>query len=254
MPRSSFRDRFLTPRVARAVTAPSSILLAGVGASLAIATGLPLVVAPVAGVAAWAARVLLAVPKDEPADRIDPFSIPEPWRAAVVEALKAQVRFDQAVAATEPGPIRTRLEAIGARIDDGVGEVGRIARRGAQLVAARAAVDADDAAKALAKLEQDAAEAAPGSRMERAAEALRAQVATAGRLDALVEDAKAQLLVLDARLDESVARAIELSVRVDDADALVDVGADVDGLVDEMEALRQALEETAHQVPGTGTR
>ena len=90
--------------------------------------------------------------------------------------------------------------------------------------------------------------------MERAAEALRAQVATAERLDALVEDAKAQLLVLDARLDESVARAIELSVRVDDADALVDVGADVDGLVDEMEALRQALEETAHQVPGTGTR
>ena len=254
MPRSSFRDRFLTPRVARAVTAPSSILLAGVGASVAIATGLPLVVAPVAGAAAWAARVLLAVPKDEPTHRIDPFSIPEPWRAAVVEALKAQVRFDQAVAATEPGPIRTRLEAIGDRIDDGVGEVGRIARRGAQLVAARAAVDANDAAKALAKLEQDAAGAAPGSRMERAAEALRAQVATAGRLDALVEDAKAQLLVLDARLDESVARAIELSVRVDDADALVDVGADVDGLVDEMEALRQALEETAHQVPGTGTR
>lgn len=253
MPRSSFRDRFLTPRVARAVTAPSSILLAGVGASLAIASGLPLVVAPVAGVAAWAARVVLAVPKDEPVDRIDPFSVPEPWRAAVVEALKAQVRFDQAVEATEPGPIRTRLEAIGARIDDGVGEVGRIARRGAQLVAARAAVDADDAAKALAKLEQDAGGPAPGSRMERAAEALRAQVATAGRLDALVEDAKAQLLVLDARLDESVARAIELSVRVDDADALVDVGADVDGLVDEMEALRQALEETAHQVPGTGT-
>ena len=252
MSRLSFRDRFLTPPVARAMTSPGGILLAGAGASIAIATGLPLVVAPVVGIAAWAARVLAAVPKDVPGDRVDPFSLPEPWRGAVVEALKAQVRFDQTVAATESGPIRTRLETISRRIDDGIVEVGRIARRGAQLTAARAAVDAEEAARALAMLEADAGRpGAGGSRVQRTAEALRAQVATASRLDGLVEEARDQLQVLDARLDESVARAIELSVRVDDADALGAVGADVDGLVDEMEALRQALEETTHHVPGT---
>ena len=253
MPQLSFRDRFLTPPVARAVTAPSSILLAGAGASIAIATGLPLVLAPLVAVAAWGARVLAAVPRDSPRARIDPFSLPEPWRGAVVEALKAQVRFDQTVSTTEPGPIRVRLEEIARRIDDGVGEVGRIARRGAQLTAARHAVDAEEAARALAKIDDEARQpSAAGSRIERTAEALRAQVETAARLDELIRDAQGQLQVLDARLDESVARAIELSVRVDDVEALGAVGADVDGLVDEMESLRQALEETTH-MPGSAT-
>ncbi|MBA2624450.1 MAG: hypothetical protein H0U89_02410, partial [Acidimicrobiia bacterium] len=43
-------DRVLTPRVARALTSPSGILLAGAGASAAILGGLPLLAA--AGVGA----------------------------------------------------------------------------------------------------------------------------------------------------------------------------------------------------------
>lgn len=250
MPQLSFRDRFLTPPVARAMLAPGSILLAGAGAGVAIATGLPLLVAPVVGVAAWAAKVLASVPRNKPTARVDPFSLPEPWRNAVVEALKAQVRFDQAVAATDAGPIRSRLETIGERIDDGIGEVGRIARRGVQLTSAREAVDADEARRQLQAVQQDSAQAwAAGSKLERTTEALEAQIATAERLDALVAEARGQLQVLDARLDESVARAIELSVQIDDVEALGSVGADVDGLVTEMEALRQALEETRHDVP-----
>lgn len=251
MARLSFKDRFLTPAVARAMMSPSGILLAGAGAAAVVATGLPLVAAPLAALGAWGARVLAAVPKGPPEpERIDPFSVPEPWRGAVVEALKAQVRFDKAVEATEAGPIRDRLRSIGARIDDGVREVERIARRGAQLTSARAAIDAEEATAELARLERDAAEpGAAGSKLDRAVQALRAQVDTARRLEALVDDARAQLVVLDARLDESVARAIELSVRVDDAEELGAVGADVDGLVDEMEALRLALEETAGHEP-----
>ncbi len=245
MSQLSFRDRFLTPPVARAMTAPSSILLAGAGASLAIVTGLPLLVAPAVGVAAWAARVLTSVPKNTPRARVDPFDVPEPWRSSVVEALKAQVRFDQAVATTEAGPIRDRLESIGLRIDDGIHEVQRIAQRGTQLTAARNAVDADAAASELAAVERDADQGwAAGSKLERTAEALQAQIDTAARLDGLIADARAQLRVIDARLDESVARAIELSVRLDDAEGLRSVDDDVDDLVTEMEALRQALEET----------
>ncbi len=252
MSQLSFRDRFLTPPVARAITAPSSILLAGAGASVALATGLPILIAPFVGVAAWAARVLFAVPRNRRVDRIDPFSVPEPWRSSVVEALKAQVRFDQAVAATEGGPIRDRLESIGARIDDGIREVHRIAQRGTQLTAARGAVDADAAAAELASVQHDAEQGwAAGSKLERTAEALQAQIDTAERLDLSIADARSQLRVIDARLDESVARAIELSVQLDDAEGLRSVDADVDHLVTEMEALRQALEETSDTEPRT---
>lgn len=253
MSRLSFKDRFLTPPVARAMTSPVSILLAGAGASVAIATGLPLVAAPVIAVAAWGARVLASVPKAAPVERIDPFSLPEPWRSSVVEALKAQVRYDRAVAAADPGPIRSRLETIGERIDDGVQEAWRIARRGAQLVEARAGIDADEARRDLARVEADAnATWAAGSNIERTAQALRSQIETAERLDTVLEQVRSQLQLLDARLDESVARAIELSVQVGDVDDLTAIDADVDGLVNEMEALRLALEETSRPaVPPT---
>ncbi len=49
------------------------------------------------------------------------------------------------------------------------------------------------------------------------------------------------------RLDEAVARAVELSLRVDDPVELGGLGDDVDRLVGEMEALRRGIEETAGQ-------
>ncbi len=247
----SFRDRFLTRPVSQALLAPSSILLAGAGASVAIVAGLPLLAAPLVGAAAWALRVLAAVPRNAARERIDPFALPEPWRHSVVEALKAQVRYEQAVAAAEAGPIRERLRVIGERIDDGVDEAWRIARRGAQLVEARRGIDADEARQELARLQSHGM--AAGSASERTAEALRSQIAAADRLDGTIAGVRDQLRLLDARLDESVARAAELSVRIGDAAELAPVGADVEDLVQEMEALRLALEETSGpQLPGTG--
>ena len=64
MSRRSFRDRFFTPPVARAITSPSGILLAGAGASAAILAGLPIAAIAGLGAAAWAARVAVAVPRD----------------------------------------------------------------------------------------------------------------------------------------------------------------------------------------------
>jgi hypothetical protein len=247
----SLRDRFLTQPVARALFDPTGILAAGAGASAAIVAGLPLLAAPVAGALAWAVRVAAAIPRNEPKERIDPFALPDPWRGFVAEALKAQVRYEQVVSGAEAGPIRDRLRTIGERIDDGVHEAWRIARRGAQLVEARRGIDADEACRDLQRL---GAHAAPsGSAAERTVEALRSQIEAAERLDGTIVAARDQLRLLDARLDESVARAAELSVRVGDAAELGPVGADVDGLVHEMEALRLALEETSGTgFPGTG--
>ena len=51
----------------------------------------------------------------------------------------------------------------------------------------------------------------------------------------------------NARLDEAVARAYELSVQASDVADLGGLGNDVDNLVVEMEALRQGLEEAGGQ-------
>jgi hypothetical protein len=55
--------------------------------------------------------------------------------------------------------------------------------------------------------------------------------------------------MLNARLDEAVARAIELSVHAGSVDELNSLGTDVQGVVDDMEALRQGLEEAGRAAP-----
>ncbi|HEY2812898.1 MAG TPA: hypothetical protein VGJ03_05505 [Acidimicrobiales bacterium] len=64
MPRRSFRDRFLTAPVARAITSPSAILLAGATASAGILIGLPVAGVIAVGAAAAAAHAVVAVPRD----------------------------------------------------------------------------------------------------------------------------------------------------------------------------------------------
>jgi hypothetical protein len=59
----AFRDRFLTPRVARAITSPSAIVATGAGAAAGILVGLGPVGAVALGAAALGARVLAAVPR-----------------------------------------------------------------------------------------------------------------------------------------------------------------------------------------------
>ena len=74
-------------------------------------------------------------------------------------------------------------------------------------------------------------------------EALEAQVASARRLGVVAQDARDRLSLLDARLDEAVARAVELSLRAEDVAELGGLGGDVEDLVGEMESLRVALDE-----------
>ncbi len=64
-------------------------------------------------------------------------------------------------------------------------------------------------------------------------------------MDAVVNDAQDRLRLLDARLDEAAARAVELSVEASD-EGMLGLSSDVDDVVTDMEALRQALEETSN--------
>lgn len=245
MARLSFRDRFFTPPVARAMMSPSGILLAGAGASIAIVAGLgPLGALVLAGVA-WAGRVGYSVPRQAGDDRIDPFTLNEPWRRFVQSSLQSQSRFDQAVHNAERGPLRDRLAEIGSRVHDAVRESWRIARQGQVLADASSQIDTAGVQRQLAEVRANAgAPWAAGSSLEKTAAALEAQLASANRLAAVTTEAQDRLRLLNARLDEMVARAIELSVDASQVDELGGLGSDVDSLVDEMEALRLAMDET----------
>lgn len=253
----SLRDRFYTRPVARVITAPSTILLAGAAAAVGVVATAPLtlpvsiVIGAVAGITAFGARVGLAIPRrrkegrdPRTGERIDPFAVGEPWRRFVSDAQATRQRYEAATRGMASGPLKDRLGEIGGRLDEGIDECWRIARRGHLLTEARGRIDADSTRRELAEVEANAsAPWAAGSRLEQTAEALRAQVAAVDRMDRVIVDTLDRLRLLDARLDESVTRAIELSVAADDADDLGQLDADVDGLVTEMEALRQALDE-----------
>ena len=247
-PRRSFRDRFFTPPVARAITSPLGILLAGAGAAVGIVVGLPIAGVVAVGAAAWGARVAVAVPKDAKGDRIDPFALGEPWRRFVSDAVQAQNNFNRAVERADPGPLRERLREIGGRIGEGVEECWRVAQRGEALAEARGQIDTR---QAQVELEEVMSEWSGPARVDspaaRTIEALKAQLASAERMDRVIVDTRDRLRLLNARLDEAVARAYELSVQASDVEDLTGLGEDVDGLVGEMEALRQGLEEAGGQ-------
>lgn len=182
-------------------------------------------------------------------ERIDPFTVGETWRRYLRGALNAQARYDRAVGSVAPGPLRDRLEEIGRRVDQGVRECWRVAQRGDAL---------DDAVAALtAPLPRDRLEAAhhgsdsddsDGSDGSDGADAvvrsLQAQVDTAERLTAVAAGAKQRLAMLVARLDEAVAAAVELSVQLGSSADGGQLGSDVENLVEDLAALRSALEET----------
>jgi hypothetical protein len=248
MARRSFRDRFFSKRVAEAIMSPLGILLAGAGTAAGILVGLPVVVAAGIGALAWGGRVLASVPRGASSARVSPSSLSEPWRSYGVQAEEAKRRFDHVVESVAPGPLRERLELMSGRLDDGVDESWRIARRGHEIGNAIGKIDTVSAEAELADLRRRLGPDDPSPAQAQTIEALQAQLASAHRLSALAEQSRDRLRLLDARFDELLARTVEVSVGSGDTDVL---GEDVDGLVSELEALRVAMDE-AGQAGGAG--
>src|SRR6266496_2447178 len=97
---------------------PAGILAAGAGAAVTIAAGLPVAAALVVGAGAWGVRVMAAMGTGRPrGDRIDPFTLQEPWRRAVQDAVAARARFREAVGRTQPGPLQDTLQGIAGQMD-----------------------------------------------------------------------------------------------------------------------------------------
>jgi hypothetical protein len=204
---------------------PTGLLVAAVGAVIGYLSGGGVAGAIVLGAIAWGGFVAIGRLRRPRAERIDPFTVQDPWRAMIMRAQSTANRFDAAVRKAAPGPLKDRLVEVQGRVGLAVREAWAIAKRGHAL---------DDAVKVLDLPRiRRSLEAATD---EAVAQSLRAQLAAGERL--------ATVAGLNAELDESVARAVELSVASGDVTALQPLGRAVEEVVGELESLRLALEET----------
>jgi hypothetical protein len=152
------------------------------------------------------------------------------------------------------------MREIGARLDDAVQECWRVACAGDALAGARQQIDTRGVQQQLDQVQGEmVGPVSTDSPVAGTVAALQAQLATAARIEKTTVDARDKLRLLDARLDETVARAIELSVSADES-ALDSLSEDVNGIVGDMEALRQGIDEAdaasdraEGQLPGTAT-
>ena len=230
----------------QALRSPAALGLAVAGAGIGALAGLSLLA--VAGVAAvgygtGAALTAALRRRNSPgrsAGRIDPFTLGEPWRLRVREALRARARYQTAVEEARNGPLRDRLADIGTRIDAGVEECWRVANQGDALRRGLRSLEPGRLRTSLAAAEASAGEGAEG---DPRIGALRAQLTSAERLAAAAEDADQRLRLLSARLGEAAARAVELSLGAGGDEALTGLGSEVDEVVDQLESLRLAIDE-----------
>ena len=239
------RDRFFTPATAKALLSWRILLGAAVGVAVGLLAG------PAAGIGAgivvYVASVFVAMPKQRHSS-IDPFAISEPWRHFVQGTKRAQQSLRSAVGATAEGPLKSRLVDIAGRLEQAVAESWAIAKRGDEIDAAVNRIDPVRLRSQLATLKggDPSAAAASGDRSAAVA-SVESQLASADRLKALSATTADRLRLTQARLDELVARAAEVSVGTSDTDTYEH---DVDNLVVELEGLRLAVAET-NETTGT---
>ncbi|MFP5486738.1 MAG: hypothetical protein ACLGHQ_00325 [Acidimicrobiia bacterium] len=233
------RDRFFTPRTARAILSWRILLGVGVGVG-AVLVGAPVLAAGAIGIAVYAGTVALAMPRGAPRPVIDPFVLGEPWRQLVQRTLASARRLRDTVERTSDGPLRDTLASIADQLARGVDEAWAIARRGDEIDDAVRRLDPTALRARLASAEHEAA-TTPGPGSDAAVSSVRRQLETAERLQRRSEETAAALRLTQTHLDELVARATEVQIGQIDTETY---RREVDDLVIRLEALHQAVEET----------
>ena len=233
-----FRDRFFTPRTARAILSWRILLGFGVGAALALA-GLPIGVAIGVGVALYAASVAMAMPAPVRRPVIDPFTLGEPWRQLVQRSQVAGRQLRDTVERTTEGPLRDTLRAIADELDHGLDEAWAVAQRGDAIDDAVRRLDPTRLRSRLATAERRAGDD-PGPQTDAEVASIRRQLDSAARLRQQSDAAAASLRLTQTQLDELVARASEVQVGTIDTESY---RREVDDLVVRLEALHQAVAE-----------
>lgn len=132
------------------------------------------------------------------------------------------------------------MESIAGRLDDGLEETWTIARRGDQIDDTIRRLDPTALRSKLATLEARAA-ASSTPDIDAAVTSVQDQLESVRRLELESKKTADRLRLTQTRLDELVSRAAEVAVGAGDTDLYEH---DVDDLVIELEALRQAVDET----------
>lgn len=233
----ALRDRFFTPRVAKAILSPWRILLGVILIVVLAVLGLNPFLAVVVGIVAYALTVAVAVPRKRTTLAIDPFAVSEPWRQHVQGALRARRRFEETLAATPAGPARDRLADIGSRLQRGVEECWHIASRGDEIDEAVTRLNLPSARSDFALLASRPRDAQTDATLA----SLQSQIDSGERLKARSAGIAQQLRLTEVRLSELATRASEVAVGASDQEAY---GHDVDDLITQLEGMRLALDET----------
>jgi serine/threonine protein kinase len=236
------------PPVSDAVLAPTTLIVTGGVAAVTIAIGLGLPVVLGAGALTWAACTVVTRRRHRP-EPIRPELLGKEWRGFVVGALDAQKRYERAWRSAHDGPLRERLREIGRSVDAAVAECWTVAKRGDALQHALHELELERARQRLTAAEAEL-QAAPTPTRERTVASLSARVQSGERMTELLDDARQQLHMLDARLDEINVSALELVHRSGTIGAVTEVGSAVDEVVQELQTLGTALDEATEHTPG----
>jgi hypothetical protein len=234
----SIGDGMLTPQTARALLSWRIVLGAVIGLVAAL-LGMSAAVASGLGLAVYAATVVAGITgPSRPRTAIDPFALSEPWRRFVQHAQRARGALHDTLRGAADGPLKERLVDVAERLDGAIEESWAIAKRGDEI---DEAINRIDPVRLRSQLDTLRAGGSAGDSTAAAVESVESQLATADRLKTLSARTADRLRLTQARLDELVARAAEVSVGRTDSEAYEH---DVDNLVIELEALRQAVAET----------
>lgn len=171
---------------------------------------------------------------------LDPFTVGEPWRQFVQGATRSGTKLHQTIDTASDGPLKDRMQSIADRLDDGLRETWEIARRGDQIDDTIRRLDPTALRSKLDSLEQRTAGRATPD-VDAALLSVQNQLESVRRLENESAKTADRLRLTQTRLDELVSRASEVAIGAGDTDAYEH---DVDDLVVELEALRQAVDET----------
>lgn len=171
---------------------------------------------------------------------IDPFGVGEPWRQFVSGAKRSGTRLHLIVDGAPEGPLKDRMISIVARFDDGLAETWQIACRGDRIDDAIRQLDPTLLRSRFETLNERRA-TNPSGDVDAAIESVERQIESAERLRTQSSRTADRLRLTQSRFDELVSRAAEVAIGAGDSDRYEH---DVDDLVVELEALRQAVEET----------
>ena len=171
---------------------------------------------------------------EDPLDHVDPAAAPPRFAPLVADALQARRRYQELVAGLRPGPVRDRLLETQEQVDAGVAAVWSTVTRAVELERVLVSLDPQRITDECKRAKRSGADPT----LE---EALAQRFSSVQRLLNALDDTEERLRLLDARLSAAVARGAE--VAMSGGTGAEAVGAELAGVVDELTALRSALDE-----------